>query len=127
MTIADIRTLMAAAIQTATNLKVFAYVPSVVNPPLAILRPVSGDWDTNLPRSTPRRNFELTVVIPATLLMEEAQQTIDSYLETDKIKDAIEKADYQGKCNYARVVGWRGYGDTVLDQYIGVRFDIVVV
>ena len=127
MTIADVRTIMAAAIESVTGLKCSAYVPEVIHPPLAILKPVSGNWDFNAPRSMPRRTFELTIVIPAALLIQEAQETLDSYLETDKIKDAIEKANYQGKCNYTRVIGWRGYGDTVLDQYIGVRFDIIVV
>ena len=127
MSLAEVRTILAAAVVSVTGLKCIAYVPSVVNPPLAILKPTSGDWDTNLPRSTPRRNFELIIVIPSTLSLEETQQTLDSYLETDKIKDAIEKAPNQGKYNYARVIGWRNYGDTVIDTYAGLKFDIVVV
>ncbi len=124
--IADVKAVIAAAV-TAAGIKCFNNVPSVINPPMAVLKLTSGDWDTNLPRSTPRMRFELTVAMPAPLEMEEPQQNIDALLETDKIRDAIENADYTGKANYARVVGWRNYGEPVIDQYLGVVFDIVVV
>jgi hypothetical protein len=126
MTVSGVRSVIAAAVKAVTGLECHATVPDVIQPPLAILRPVSGDWDMNLPRSSTRNRYELTIVLPAGLSLEEAQDTLDAYLESAQLRDAIEKANYAGQANYARVIGWRDYAQTVLDQYIGVRFDIVV-
>lgn len=126
MTVSGVRSVIAAAVTNVTGLACHATVPDVIQPPLAILRPVSGDWDMNLPRSMSRNRYELTIVLPAGLSIEEAQDTLDGYLESAQLRDAIEKANYAGQANYARVIGWRDYASTVLDQYIGVRFDIIV-
>jgi hypothetical protein len=126
MSIKDVRNIMAAAVEAKLGFKCWPKVPAVFNPPVACIRHNAGNWDTNLPRSTAIRRFELIVAIPETLSPEEAQDSLDTLIETDIVKDAVEKADYAGKANYARVIGYRDCGEPVLDVYIGVRFDIEV-
>jgi hypothetical protein len=125
----DVRTIMAASLKSVAGLTCSNTVPAVINPPCAILKPVSGNWDTTLPRQAPMDKYELTVILPAASSPEEAQRNMDALLETaGTIKTAIESANYAGKINYARVTGWRNYGDAVMlgeTAYLGVVFDII--
>lgn len=125
----SVRTIMAAAL-TAAGLKTVSVIPAVIQPPMGILKPVSGNWDTTLPRTIPMDKYELTVVLPAAMDPETAQKSLDDFLDTaGKIKAAIEGAAYlSAGINYARVTGWRNYGDAVMIgevAYIGVIFDII--
>jgi hypothetical protein len=125
MTIANIRAKMADAVTLVTGLTCLPNVPSVIHPPVAILKPTAGNWDLTLPRVAPEINWDLILIVPAAMLVEEAQTQLDSYLEGDQLKDAIQGADYLPDANYARVIRWRSYGEPVLEQYIGVILEIV--
>lgn len=115
--------------------------PSSINPPAAILRPLSGTFDETFGGSVTYQ-LELTVLLQLGKL-ETSQELLDLYLETTlaatgsmSIKQTLE-ADptLGGAADSVLVKGWRDYGSMVVGaspdgrgpEYLGVKFDLEVL
>lgn len=115
--------------------------PSVINPPAAIFRPLSGSFDETFSGAVTYQ-AELTVLLQLGK-QETAQEQLDMYLETTlagagsmSVKEALE-ADQSlgGAADSVLVKGWRDYGSMVIGatpdgrgpEYLGVKFDVEVL
>lgn len=111
--------------------------PSTINPPAAIVRPLSGSFGDTFDADV---TYQLEVVVLLQLgRLETAQEQVDAYIATDgpkSIRAAIE-ADQKlgGSADSVVVRGWREFGSMVVGaapdgtgpEYIGVKFDVEVM
>lgn len=128
---------VAAAAQLADlGIRVHDVWPSTINPPAAIVRPLSGTFDETFGGAT---TYQLELVLLLQMgHLETSQEQLDAYLAADgdlSIKAALEEDQtWGGVVQSVEVKGWREYGSMVVGaapdgsgpEYLGCKFDIEV-
>jgi hypothetical protein len=134
MSVSGIRTKLATALNTVSGLKAYETwpVPLPGEFPCAIILPVSGNWNINLPRSGARLKWAVTILTGIQGGVIEAQQVVDGFLAatgTTSVKYTMEHYAYSNEPDYVYVTGFRDYGPRVIDEtaYLGATFDIETV
>lgn len=128
MTLATIRTGIAANLATVTAVSAYAKTPSVIKGATAVVLPLSGDFNQSYAVTT----GELTLIVRLFVPMadeQSAQDTLDGLLEPSSCKAAIE-ADRTlgGAVSDLRVTGWKDYGPRLVDadNYLSADLSITV-
>lgn len=128
--LADLRDGLATRIGTVSGLRVTAWQPDAVRPPIAFVLPDTIEYDLNANRGADTTTFLVTVLV-GRADDRAAQRNLDGYIfGAGSIKAAIE-ADRTlgGAANTCRVVEMRNYGSVAVgDQvYLGCEFSVEVV
>ena len=131
MTISAVRSKLAAALETISGLRVYEDWPGqIAEFPAAIIRPMRGDWNTIIPRTARRDFWQISIYATLSGGIEQAQQTLEDYLETTgakSIKTVIEDYTLYGSvCSFARIISWSEYGGYEFGgvKYLGVKIDL---
>lgn len=130
-TISEIRSAIATNLSSISGLRTSAYVPDQINPPVAIVEPVSIAFDTSMGRGLDTLTFKVTVLVGR---QEErtAQTLIDAYCSSSgasSIKSAIElDRTLGGKANDLQVSGLSSYGSLSIGEatYLAAEFAVTV-
>lgn len=133
----DIRMGLKAQLETVSELRAYDVWPTTINPPVAIVRPLSGTFHEDLDGSV-LYQFEVTLLLQLGNL-QVAQEQVDGYIATDgalSILAALEAdPSLGGAADSASVTGWRDVGtmrvgadeDGNGPEFMGVHFDIEVL
>ena len=129
--ISDLRTGLANNLATISGLRVVPEIPSVPNPPVAIISPSSVEYHKSFHNGLNTYNFVVTVIVG---LMSErsAQNRIDAYCSptgVSSIKTAIESdRTLAGSAFDLVVTDMRNYGSTTIGEntYLATEFDLAV-
>lgn len=130
-TLSEIRTGLAKNLGTITGLRTNSIVPDTFNPPIAIIEPMSVDYDKVMARGLDEYHFKITLIV-GRASERAGQASIDGYLgSTGKtsIKTAVESdRTLGGKVNDLRVTGLTSYGSlTIADTpYLAAEFAVTV-
>lgn len=132
----DIRLGLRTQLETISGLRAYDVWPTTINPPVAIVRPLSGTFHEDEGGSVTYQ-FEITLLLQLGNL-QVAQEQLDAYIATDgafSIQVALE-ADPRlgGVADSTSVTGWRDYGtmrvgadeDGRAPEFMGVLFDLEV-
>ena len=130
-TISEIRSALATNLGNISGLRTSATVPDQINPPVAIVEPVSVEFDTAMGRGLDTLTFKVTVLVGR---VEErtAQRLIDAYCSSSgsaSIKSAIElDRTLGGKANDLKVTGLSSYGSLSVGDatYLAAEFAVTV-
>lgn len=129
--IAQLRTQIATNLGTITGLRTGSTIPDNVNPPFAIVMPVSVDYHKAFHNGLNQYSFTVMVVV-GRVSERSAQNTLDAFCSptgTSSIKSAVESDRTLGGYAYDCIVsGMRNYGSTVIGEntYLAAEFDLVV-
>jgi len=124
-------------LETISGLRAYDVWPTTINPPVAVVRPLSGLYSDDLGGS-------MTHQLEITLLLQlgdqrVAQEQMDAYIGTEgdsSIPAAIESdSTLGGVADSTSVTGWRDYGTMRVGadeegrspEFLGVRFDVEVL
>ena len=136
-----IRLGLKAQLETVTGLRAYDVWPTTINPPVAIVRPLSGTFHESFDGVA---GGEVTYQFEITLLLQlgdqvVAQEQLDGYIATDgdmSILSAVE-ADptLGGVADSTSVTGWRDVGTMRVGadengqgpEFMGVRFEVEVL
>lgn len=132
----EVRDGVATALGPLMDGRAYDVWPSTINPPAAIVRPLTGVFDETFGGAV---TYQLEVTLLLQLGKQEtAQEQLDAYIATEgasSVKAAIE-ADQSlgGVADSVQVKGWRDYGSMVVGaaadgrgpEYLGCRFDVEV-
>jgi hypothetical protein len=133
----DIRVGLRRRLETISELRAYDVWPTTINPPVAVVRPLSGSYHEDEGGSVTHQ-FEITLLLQLGHL-QSVQEDLDAYLATEgpaSIPCALEADPSLGGCAHsATVMGWRDYGtmrvgadeDGRAPEFIGVRFDVEVL
>lgn len=129
--ITQLRTKLAENIGTIAGLRTSAEMPDNPNPPIAIVRPASIQYDQSFARGLTRYQF-IVVVIVGRVAEKTAQRTLDSYCSSTgsaSIKLAVESdKTLDGNCYDLRVTEMRNYTPIQLNEgtYLAAEFAVDV-
>lgn len=131
MTISELRTGLATNLATISGLRTSSFIPDNINPPIALVEPVSVSFDTVMARGLDEYSFKVTVV--AGRASERAGQSLmDGYCSgsgSSSVKGAIESdRTLGGKANDLRVTGLSSYGSITIGDvtYLAAEFAVTV-
>lgn len=130
-TVSGIRSALADAIGSIRGLRVAATVPDNPNPPVAIVVPVSLDYDTAMGRGLDTYQFTVTLVV-GRMSERSAQNSLDAYISGSgdaSVKSAVESdVTLGGACQNARVTGVVNYGSLLIGdtEYLSADFQVTV-
>jgi len=121
---------------TISGLRAYDVWPTTINPPVAVVRPLSGVYHEDEDGSV-THHFEITLLLQLGNLIV-AQEELDAYIATEgelSVPNALE-ADptLGGAAHSTSVTGWRDCGtmrvgadeDGRAPEFMGVRFDVEV-
>lgn len=128
-TIAALRAGLAANLQTVKGLRVSAYVPDLIEPPMAVVSAPSIQYDTAFKRGSDQYTFTVDVYV-ARQVVKSAQKALDALVDPTAIKAAIESDRQLGGAAFdCRVTSMNSYraedvGETPL---LAASFEVMVV
>jgi hypothetical protein len=129
--ITTIRTKLAENLSTISGLRTSGEMPDNPNPPIAIVRPGSIQYDQSFARGLTRYQF-VVVVIVGRVAEKTAQRNLDAYCSTtgaSSIKLAVESdKTLDGNCYDLRVTEMRNYTPIQLNEgtYLAAEFAVDV-
>jgi hypothetical protein len=129
--ITTIRTKLAENLSTISGLRTSGEMPDNPNPPIAIVRPGSIQYDQSFARGLTRYQF-IVVVIVGRVAEKTAQRNLDAYCSTtgaSSIKLAVESdKTLDGNCYDLRVTEMRNYTPIQLNEgtYLAAEFAVDV-
>lgn len=130
-TLTEIRDGLATNLATITGLRTSATVPDNINPPIAIVEPMSISFDTTFNRGLDEYSFKITV-IAGRADERSGQNKIDGYCSptgSGSVKTVVESdKTLGGKVQNLRVTGLSTYGSiTIADvPYLAAEFAVTV-
>lgn len=125
--ITELRAGIKTNLATINGLRVSDYQPDNINPPVAIVFPVSLNYDETFHRGMQTYTFAVQVIV-GRVSERTGQSTIDSYCSstgTNSIKLAIESdKTLAGKAFDLRVTDMRNYGELLVGEvnYLSAEF-----
>jgi hypothetical protein len=136
----DVRIALRRQLETISGLRAYDVWPSSINPPVAIVRPLGGDYHQTFDIGSGGAMFRLEVTVLLQLSVQGvAQEGLDEYVATDgprSVIQAVECYPALGGCADNVVVrGWRDYGVMRVGadeegrgaDYLGCKFDVEVL
>lgn len=130
-----IRVELRRRLETISGLRAYDVWPTTINPPVAIVRPLSGTNDED-------QDGSVTLQLEITLLLQlgdqrVAQEQMDAYIATEgpqSVTTALEADRSLGGAAHSVRADWRDYGtmrvgadeDGRSPEFLGVRFDCEV-
>jgi hypothetical protein len=124
-------------LETISELRAYDVWPTTINPPVAIVRPLSGIYHEDRDGSVTHQ-FEITLLLQIGNL-QSTQEQLDAYIATEgpsSIPIALEcDPSLGGAAHSTSVTGWRDVGtmrvgadeDGRAPEFMGVRFDVEVL
>jgi hypothetical protein len=128
--ITELRAGIKTNLATINGLRVSDYQPDSINPPVAIVFPVSLNYDETFHRGMQTYTFAVQVIV-GRVSERTGQSTIDSYCSstgTNSIKLAIESdKTLAGKAFDLRVTDMRNYGELLVGEvnYLSAEFVVL--
>jgi hypothetical protein len=128
--ITELRAGIKANLATINGLRVSDYQPDSINPPVAIVFPVSLNYDETFHRGMQTYTFAVQVIV-GRVSERTGQSTIDSYCSStgsNSIKLAIESdKTLSGKAFDLRVTDMRNYGELLVGEvnYLSAEFVVL--
>jgi hypothetical protein len=128
--ITELRAGIKANLATINGLRVSDYQPDSINPPVAIVFPVSLNYDETFHRGMQTYTFAVQVIV-GRVSERTGQSTIDSYCSStgsNSIKLAIESdKTLSGKAFDLRVTDMRNYGELTVGEvnYLSAEFVVL--
>jgi len=128
--ITELRAGIKTNLATINGLRVSDYQPDSINPPVAIVFPVSLNYDETFHRGMQTYTFSVQVIV-GRVSERTGQSTIDSYCSstgTNSIKLAIESdKTLAGKAFDLRVTDMRNYGELTVGEvnYLSAEFVVL--
>jgi len=128
--ITELRAGIKANLATINGLRVSDYQPDSINPPVAIVFPVSLNYDETFNRGMQTYTFAVQVIV-GRVSERTGQSTIDSYCSStgsNSIKLAIESdKTLSGKAFDLRVTDMRNYGELLVGEvnYLSAEFVVL--
>lgn len=129
--LSELRDGIAANLSTITGLRVSAFVPDNINPPLAIITPQNIEYHKSFQNGLNTYNFIVSVFV-GRVSERVAQNTLDAYCAptgSSSIKSAIESdRTLQGRAFDLVVSDMRNYGSVTIAEntYLTAEFDCAV-
>lgn len=129
--VTTLRTKLAENLATISGLRTAAEMPDNPNPPIAIVRPGSIQYDQSFARGLARYQF-IVVVIVGRAAEKTAQRTLDAYCSStgaSSIKLAVESdKTLDGNCYDVRLSEMRNYTPIQLNEgtYLAAEFAVDV-
>lgn len=130
-TLSEIREGIATNLATISGLRTSNYLPSVVNPPVAVVSPDGIEYHKSFANGFNTYNFTVTVIV-GQADSRTAQSLIDTYCSpsgVSSIKSAIESnRTLSGKVYDLIVTDMRNYGSTTIGEttYLAAEFSCAV-
>ena len=128
--ISELRAGIKTNLATISGLRTSDYQPDSINPPVAIVFPVSLNYDETFHRGMQTYTFAVQVIV-GRVSERTGQSTIDSYCSstgTNSIKLAIESdKTLAGKAFDLRVTDMRNYGELLVGEvnYLSAEFVVL--
>jgi len=129
--LSELRDGIATNLSTITGLRVSAFVPDNINPPLAIITPQNIEYHKSFQNGLNTYNFIVSVFV-GRVSERVAQNTLDAYCAptgSSSIKSAIESdRTLQGRAFDLVVSDMRNYGSVTIAEntYLTAEFDCAV-
>lgn len=128
-TLATLRAGLAANLATIPGLRAVAYVPDMVEPPMAVVNAPTITYDTAFQRGSDEYTFTVDVFVPAASLRG-AQLALDAYCDPSAVKAAIESdRTLNGAAMSLRVTSMNAYRQEVVGEtpFLAASFSVQVV
>jgi hypothetical protein len=128
--ISELRSGIKTNLATISGLRVSDFQPDNVNPPIAIVFPISLNYDETFHRGMQTYTFAVQVIV-GRVSERSGQNTIDSYCSStgsNSIKLAIESdKTLAGKAFDLRVTDMRNYGELLVGEvnYLSAEFVVL--
>jgi hypothetical protein len=128
--ISELRSGIKTNLATISGLRVSDFQPDNVNPPIAIVFPISLNYDETFHRGMQTYTFSVQVIV-GRVSERSGQNTIDSYCSStgsNSIKLAIESdKTLAGKAFDLRVTDMRNYGELLVGEvnYLSAEFVVL--
>lgn len=128
--ITELRAGIKTNLATINGLRISDYQPDNINPPVAIVFPVSLNYDETFHRGMQTYTFAVQVIV-GRVSERTGQSTIDSYCSStgaNSIKLAIESdKTLAGKAFDLRVTDMRNYGELIVGEvnYLSAEFVVL--
>jgi hypothetical protein len=128
--ISDLRTGIKNNLTTITGLRTSDFQPDSISPPIAIVFPVSVNYDETFARGMQTYTFAVQVIV-GRVSERTGQSTLDAYCSstgTNSIKLAIESnKTLAGKAFDLRVTDMRNYGELTVGEvnYLSAEFVVL--
>jgi hypothetical protein len=128
--ISELRAGIKTNLATITGLRVSDFQPDNINPPVAIVFPISVNYDDTFQRGMQTYTFSVQVIV-GRVSERTGQNSIDAYISstgTNSIKLAIESnKTLSGKAFDLRVTDMRNYGELVVGEvnYLSAEFVVL--
>jgi hypothetical protein len=128
--ITDLRTGIKNNLATITGLRVSDFQPDNVNPPVAIVFPISVNYDETFARGMQTYTFSVQIIV-GRVSERTGQSAIDSFISStgsNSIKLAIESdKTLNGKAFDLRVTDMRNYGELLAGEvnYLSAEFVVL--
>jgi hypothetical protein len=124
-------------LETVSGLRAYDVWPTTINPPVAIVRPLSGTFHESFDGMVTYQ-FEVTLLLQLGDMIV-AQEQLDEYIATDgdlSILSALEAdASLGGVAQSTSLTGWRDVGTMRVGadengrspEFMGVRFEVEIL
>jgi hypothetical protein len=128
--ISELRAGIKTNLATITGLRVSDFQPDNINPPVAIVFPISVNYDETFARGMQTYTFSVQVIV-GRVSERTGQNSIDAYISstgTKSIKLAIESnKTLGGKAFDLRVTDMRNYGELLVGEvnYLSAEFVVL--
>ena len=129
--VATIRSGLATNLATISGLRTSAWVPDQINPPIAVIKPETINYDTAFKRGLDTYEFSVLVIV-GRVDERSAQSRLDAYCASSgasSIKTAIESdRDLSGAISDLRVTEMRNYTSLPVGDvtYLAAEFVVQV-
>ena len=128
--ISELRAGIKTNLATISGLRVSDFQPDNINPPVAIVFPISVNYDDTFQRGMQTYTFSVQVIV-GRVSERTGQNSIDAYVSstgTNSIKLAIESnKTLGGKAFDLRVTDMRNYGELIVGEvnYLSAEFVVL--
>jgi hypothetical protein len=128
--ISELRAGIKTNLATIAGLRVSDYQPDNINPPVAIVFPISVDYDDTFQRGMQTYTFSVQIIV-GRVSERTGQNAIDAYISStgaNSIKLAIESnKTLGGKAFDTRVTDMRNYGELLVGEvnYLSAEFVVL--
>ena len=128
--ISELRAGIKTNLATISGLRVSDFQPDNINPPVAIVFPISVNYDETFHRGMQTYTFSVQIIV-GRVSERSGQNSIDAYISstgTNSIKLAIESdKTLAGKAFDLRVTDMRNYGELIVGEvnYLSAEFVVL--